>query len=232
MFPPESAPKTLSCSLPHPHPHTHQDTVHWERCWWQEHPPWRPQGRWRGAGPLLCTGRAGRGRAGSLPAAPASEESQWGALPPLSRDYPDRVSVGGAPNLRGSGCRHSPGRGGGRLWGNLPLRGQGEQSQAQLPQSGAPRLGPWPPLTTPLPPGAVRSANCCVALRGGGGGGDSGRGWGVHLKPLEPPGKQRCLCVPGRGLPALPRDGWAAGRRLRPHADPAGPAPWNPGPGQ
>lgn len=187
-----------------------------------------------GLGPFSAQGRAaatsaGKGRAGILPAAPASGEPQWGdgGLCFHSLETIQTGSeLGGSPHFRGSGWPTQPPQGDGGNWG-----GSGHSvGKGDSPRHSCRNLGVqvWPVATAhrPSPTWAVRSAPCPVPLPGG------WRGRGVHLMPLEPPRKQRCLCVPGRCLPALPRDGWAAGRRRLPHADPASPAPWNPGPGQ
>lgn len=99
--------------------------------------------------------------------------------------------LGGSSHFRGPERPTQPRRRRWReLWGNLSLSGQGGQSQTQLPQSGTPSLGPWPPLTTPLQPGQLDLPLPESPLAGEG-------GEGGHLMPLEPPRKQRCLCVPG-----------------------------------
>ena len=131
--------------------------------------------------------------------------------------------LGGSPNFRGSGWSTQSGQRGWRVgWGN-PLwhsAGKGTSPRHTHVNVGLQAWAPWPVPITLVPTWSVRSVPCLSPPSQG----------FVHLMPLEPPRKQRCLCVPSRGLPALPRDGWAAGRRLLLHADPGLPSPLEPRP--
>lgn len=109
-------------------------------------------------------------------------------------------------------------------WGNLLCHstGRGARPRYIYLNLGLQAWARWPPPTNLSP--TLNSQTCPQPER---------PFPGVHLMPPEPPREQHCLCVGARGLPALPRDGWASRPAPIPCTQtPARPAPRTPDPGQ
>lgn len=125
-------------------------------------------------------------------------QSQRGTAGVFAPHFPETIQtgseLGGLPTSGPVGGLHSPGVGDG-AWG----WGAGDQSQTHLPQSGTP-THPGPPPTNPSSTWGSWSCPCLSPPH-----------LEVPPRPPEAPREQLCLCVQARGLPALPRDGWAAG---------------------